>query len=199
MKTLTASLGSMFLALALPVGAQADEVFEAKLSLSAVAQGGTMGAPLIEKVKVSGDTLLNVARGRSPDAVVPDNEVLVVIVDCDTWESRLSVFDTTGGTELVTLADSGDVEVVLGATSGVVVADMDVNDVGNTQNGLDGGSMVVAGTFKFGAGDCPAGLKASLSGVIEVTITDEVGTESFPVLVQKGKLSTGKASIDTLP
>lgn len=62
MKTLAASLGSMFLALALPFGAQADDVFEAKLSLSAVAQGGTMGAPLIEKVKVSGNTLLNVAR-----------------------------------------------------------------------------------------------------------------------------------------
>ena len=194
-----ASLGLVSLMLGLPLAAQADEVFEAKLSLSAVAQDTGSGAPAIEKLKISGNQLLNVARGRSPQAVVPENEVLVVIVDCASSDSRLSVFDTTGGTELVTLADSGEVDVVVGATSGASVAAMDVNDVGTAQNGLDGGYLVAAGTFKLGPGSCPAGLKASLSGVVDGTVTDDVGTHPFSVLVLKGKLSTQKTSIATLP
>jgi hypothetical protein len=189
-------------ATALPLAAQADEVFEADLSLSAVVQGDDQGTPVIEKVKVTTEGLLNVARGRSPDAIVPANELLAVVVDCATKDASLVVFDTNGPSVLVTVADVDEVEeldVAFDAKGGSIVADLELEDVGDADNSVDGGHLLAAGRFKIGAGECPISVQAALSGVVDVTITDDVGTESFTLLALKGKLKTGKESIATLP
>jgi hypothetical protein len=181
-------------AIGFPLGANADEVFEAKVSFTAVAQGP--GG--IEKIKIDSDALLNVALGRSPDAQVAVDELLAFVVDCESGEARLSAVDTSPLTEVV-IADSSEVDVVEDEKGGQLVLAMEVDPTGGLFNSLDDGYFVLAGKFKHGEDGCPVSLSTSASGVIDATITDDVGTESFAVLITKGKLSTGKESIATLP
>jgi hypothetical protein len=187
---------AFLIALAMPTGAFADAVYGLNLSLSAVA----VVDGSLEKQKVGSDALVNLARGRSADAAVPDNEVLAVVFDCVTGEASLVVFDTAGGTVLVTIGTGSDETLVIAQDgAGAFGAVVELADVGNASNGIDDGYLVVTAQFRPGAGNCPTGIKATASGVLDVTITDDVGTESFSAVVLKGKASFSSEPIDELP
>jgi len=196
MRMIEGFCAAFMVALAMPSGAFADAVYGVNVSLSAVA----VVDGSLEKQKVGSDALVNLARGRSADAAVPDNEALAVVLDCATGEASLVVFDTAGGTVLVTIGTSDDEDLVTALDGdGAFGAVIELADVGNATNGIDGGYLVVTAQFKTGAGNCPTGIKATASGVLDVTITDDVGTESFSAVVLKGKASFSSAPIDQLP
>jgi hypothetical protein len=125
--------------------------------------------------------------------------VLSLVVDCESPELRLSVVDPAGPTELAKIASGGELDLVSDAKGGVVVAQLEVATVGGEDNRFDGGYLVLAGTFKPGPMGCPSSVKTSVSGVLDVTLTVEGVTESFAVLVTKGKLGTRGDSIGSLP
>lgn len=196
MRTIEGLCAAFLIALAVPTGAFGDAVYGVNLSLSAVA----VVDGSLEKQKVGSDALVNLARGRAADAAVPDNEVLAVVLDCATGEASLVVFDTTGATVLVTIGTSDDEDLVSALDGdGAFGAVIELADVGNATNGIDGGYLVVTAQFRAGPGNCPTGIKATASGVLDVTITDDVGTESFSAVALKGKASFSSEPIDQLP
>jgi hypothetical protein len=196
MRTIEALYAAFLITLAVPTGAFADAVYGVNLSLSAVA----VVDGSLEKQKVGSEALVNLARGRSADAAVPDNEVLAMVLDCATGEASLVVFDTAGGTVLVTIGSSSDEDLVTALDgAGAFGAVVELEDVGNATNGIDDGYLVVTAQFRTGPGNCPTGIKATASGVLDVTITDDVGTESFSAVVLKGKASFSSEPIDQLP
>lgn len=196
MRSVQEFCAALLILLAMPTGSFADAVYGVNLSLGAVAV--VDGA--LEKQKVGSDALVNLARSRAVEEAVPDNEVLAVVIDCATGEASLVVFDTAGGTVLVTIGTSSDEDLVTALDgAGAFGAVVELEDVGNATNGIDGGYLVVTAQFRTGAGDCPTGIKATASGVLDVTITDDVGTESFSAVVLKGKASFSSEPIDQLP
>lgn len=196
MRIIEGLCAAFLIALAMPSGAFADAVYGVSLSLSAVA----VVDGSLEKQKVGSEALVNLARGRSADAAVPANEVLAVVFDCVTGEASLVVFDTSGGAVLVTIGTGSDEDLAIAQDgAGAFGAVVELEDVGNATNGIDDGYLVVTAQFRTGPGNCPTGIKATASGVLDVTITDDVGTESFSAVVLKGKASFSSEPIDQLP
>jgi len=195
MRIITGLRAVLLSCLALPSSAFADPVYAADLSFSGVAiTDGFLG-----KQKIASDAILNVARGRAPDAAVPANEVLALVVDCTTGDASLVVFDVDLDSVLVTMATSGEEDLLLAPNGGAFGLEFDVADTGNASNGLDGGFLVVTGLFQPGPGGCPAGIKATAGGVLDVTITDDVGTRSLTAVLLKAKASFSSAPIAQLP
>lgn len=187
---------ALLITLAVPTGALAEAVYGVSLSLSAVA----VVDGSLQKQKVGSEALVNLARGRAADAAVPAGEVLAMVLDCATGEASLVVFETVGGTVLETIGTSDDEDLVTALDgAGAFGAVVELADVGNATNGIDGGYLVVTAQFRTGPGNCPTGIKATAGGVLDVTITDDVGTESFSAVVLKGKASFSSEPIDQLP
>lgn len=195
MRTL-AGLCALFLSvLALPSAARADAVYALELSFSAVVV--TDGA--LAKQKVTNDVLVNLARGRAVDAPVPGNEVMALVFDCVTGEGSLVVFDGLTGSVLVPWATGDAEDLLLAPNGGAFALDLDVAEVGENENGIDDGYLVVTAQFKPGPMDCPTGIKATVSGALDVTVTDDVGTDSLTAVLLKGKASFSSGPIDQVP
>jgi len=188
-------VGLMTLATGLAAAASADEVFPVSASFSASSQDGAA----IGHTKVPGDALLNLSQGRAPDAVVPSNEVLAFRVDCSSGEGSLIDFDTVGMTVLTTIANTERTDVVTGGTKGEFGIVLDFTNSGSPTFKIRDGLLMVVGKLSIGAGDCPVALKANATGIIDVTVTDNIGTDDVTAILTKGKFSTSSESIATLP
>jgi len=195
MKILIGICAAFLIAVALPTGASADAVYAADLSFSAVA----ITDGLLGKEKVGSDALVNLARGCGLDQAIPANEALALVFDCATGEASLVVFDVNLGSVLVTWATSDDEDLLLAPNGGAFGLQLDVADVGNATNGIDGGYLVVTAQFRPGPGNCPTGIKATATGVLDVTVTDDVGTQAITAVLLKGKAGFSGAPIDQLP
>jgi len=183
------------LALGLGTGASADEVFPVQASFAASVQDG----PAIAHVKFSGESLLNLARGRAPDAAVPAGEILAFRVDCGSAEGSLIVFDTGGNSVLATIATTERIDVVHAGSKGEFSMVLDVAESGNGDFAVHDGTLVVLGKLSIGGGSCPVSLKATASGVVDATTTDNVSTDDITAILSKGKFTTPGVSIATLP
>jgi hypothetical protein len=182
-------------ALALPTAARADAVYALDLSFSGmVVTDGVLG-----KNKVTNEALVNLARGRAIDAPVPANEVMALVLDCATGEGSLAVFDALAGTVLVPWAIIERQDLLLAPNGGAFALELEVAEVGENENGIDDGYLVVTAQFKPGPMNCPTGIKATVSGAIDVTVTDDVGTDSLTAVLLKGKASFSSAPIDEVP
>jgi hypothetical protein len=126
--------------------------------------------------------------------------VLALVFDCASGEGSLVVFDTDSDTVLVTVATGDEERLVTDMSgNGAFGLSLDLQEVGDADNSVDGGFLVVTGQFDVGAGDCPVGIKATSIGVLDVTFTDDVGTESISAVVVKGKASFSSSPIAQLP
>lgn len=144
------------------------DVYSVKFGFTGATQDEVGGQPAIQSIKGTATALVNIARGRAPDATVPANEVLAAVLDCSS-ALGLIVYDTTSHSNLVT--------VIPGTPPG--------------PNSLDDGFLVFTGKASLDTNGCPTKLSASVTGVIDATFTDDVGTHSGTILVMKGKLTLG--------
>lgn len=195
MRIVTGLCALLLAAIALPSAARADAVYALELSFSGVVV--TDGE--LAKQKVTNEALLNLARGRAVDAPVPGNEVMALVFDCVTGEGSLVVFDGLAGSVLVTWATGDAEDLLLAPNGGAFALDLDVAEVGGDENGIDDGYLVVTAQFKPGAMNCPSGIKANVSGALDVTVTDDVGTDSLTAVLLKGKASFSSDPIDQIP
>jgi hypothetical protein len=178
------------------VTANAIDVYSVKLGFSGATQGHINSAPVIQTVSGNGNNLINLARGRSANAPVPANEVLAGLLNCSSALS-LVVYDTSAHTVLVTIATPADSSTVGNPKQGLGVMTADVATSGTSSNGLTGGYLVFTGKVSLDSNGCPTKGSVAVTGVLDITVTDDTGTRAMEVLVMKGKLSIA-GKIDTI-
>lgn len=166
-------------------------VFAIDVSLSGSFLDDESGMEKLGKLKVDTTQLLNVARGREPSAVVPAGEVLAWAQNCVNGEVRIIVFDTNSETVLTTVAVTESREAVEDLKKGAFAVLLTVEDTGDGSNSVEGGAIMVTGTFTVVEGDCPTKVKAAAYGFMEVVVTDDVGTQDVELVITKGKVSVG--------
>ena len=171
--------------------------------MTGVSQGiGVGGVPKIVTTTMSGNSLINLARGRAINAKVPANEVLAVAVNgwIGTWGFTVIVYDKTAQVSLATVADVTDTtRATSGAAHTVVTSLLDVNSTSSSVNNLDGGSLVLSGvtSVKFPSADPRAilfTLSGSLVGIMDVTMNGTLTT----MQITKGHIATKNKAIGVL-
>jgi hypothetical protein len=168
------------------------DVYGVKLSFSGANQDEKDGVPAINSLKGTANNLINLARGRDVNASVPANEVLAGLMNCSAALS-LVVYDTSANTVLATVATPMESGTVGNPKQGLGVVAAQVASSGNSSNGLNGGFLVFTGKVSLDVNGCPTKGSTSVTGLLNITITDDMGTHSVQALVMKGKLSiTGK-------
>jgi hypothetical protein len=179
-------------------GDGSETVLQLVATLSGVVQDDKDGTPVAQKVKVGANELINLALGRAPDTTPQPNEVLALASQCGEGGTiRMIVFDKNTSGNLATIAVAEDVSVVASSKSIQFVMVMELQSVGGEDNRINNGTLVLAGSFTVNEGICLTKANATAVGVMDVTSTDDVGTERFDVLIPKGKLVTG-ANLGTL-
>lgn len=166
-------------------------VFAIDVSLSGSFLDDESGMDKLGKIKVDTSQLLNVARGREPTANVPAGEVLAWAQNCVNGEVRIIVFDTNTETVLTTVAVTEAREAVEDLSKGAYAVLLVLEDTGEGSNSVEGGAIMVTGTFTVVEGDCPTKVKAAAYGFMEVVVTDDVGTQNVELVITKGKVSVG--------
>lgn len=196
---LALGIGAIAGALLLPAVAVADEILPVTLSFSASGQDEVNSQPKIMRLKITEKAIINLARGRAITNSIPANEKLAAVVNCSKGFGDLVVYDTTGHTNLAVVATIDELSLVEDVSKAEAAALLFIRPTpGSPLNRLDGGFLVV--TMKFTKVDigCPVKIQGSVAGLLEVTVTDDVGTDSIDVLIPKGKMSTG-ASLGSAP
>jgi hypothetical protein len=188
-----ALIAAISIAFTLP--AVASDVLSVKLSGSGVIQDEVNGAPAMQPVKLTNAGLINIARGRNANQAVPANEVLAGVLSCST-ALELIVFDTSTSSRLVSIAVPVESDTAGDAKKGVGVIMTQISATPLGANSLDGGYLLFAGSASLASG-CPVKFSSTVTGIIDVTITDDVGKHSETILVPKGKLTLG-SKIGTL-
>lgn len=161
-------------------------VYQTTVSLPGV----TQGPGNIVKVSLAGNTIVNLARGRAFNAVVPANEVLATAVSGEfpDFVFKFIVFDKTTGSNLVTVADvSSTDKASAGAANTAVMSFLDIQSAGSSSNKFNSGTLVLAGKtsviFSGPTSNTTFNLSASLTGVVDLTADSADAT----ILVSKGK------------
>lgn len=173
----------------LTISAQAGGVSTSLLSITGNLSGSSdAGGGVVLKQTIDQDAIINLAQGRSLGTPVPANEVLALLLECGGTNATLLVFDTTSGSNLVTLATSGGVVQVNSATKGIAGIPFQINSVGDGQNGIQSGTVVLNLKTSV-SGGCVTKFSAAVSGVLDTIVTLPFGTFSNGVIVTKGKLS----------
>jgi hypothetical protein len=186
----------VFAALSLPAAASAQAVYPMNVSFGSV----VLTDGLLAKQKVDSDAIVNLARARALDAEVPENETLALLFDCATGDASLDVFDLNGNTVLANIGTSDEEDLLTAPNGGAFAVVLNLKNInGGAVNDIDGGYLLLTAQFKPGFGGCPTAIKAGASGVMEVTVTDDAGTEAFSVVVLKGKAGFSKEPITQLP
>ncbi|MCG3149705.1 MAG: hypothetical protein PCFJNLEI_03170 [Verrucomicrobiae bacterium] len=178
------------LAVTVATAVPAADVYSVKFGFAGTTQDEVNGQPALESVKATAANLINIARGRAPNAAVPPSEVLAVVLDCDA-ALRLIVFDTVTKQSLVTIVTPTEVNTAGNPKTGVAVVTGKVNATGGLANSLNGGYLVFTGKASLDLNGCPTKASFAVTGVINATITDDLGIVTSDVLVLKGKLSLG--------
>ncbi|NQU10791.1 hypothetical protein HQ590_08375 [bacterium] len=173
------------------------------MSLSLAVQDTNGVDQVIQKLKTTNTQIINLARNRDPDAAVPANEILVLLLECETGDAQIAVWDLNANDVLVPVTHTFDLDehIVVQTKNGVTKKALfgTVAAIDNSSSplfALLGGSLMLTGSAKGGGGDgCPASAKIAVSGYLEVRITDDVGTKDIEALITKGK-AKARAPID---
>lgn len=154
---------------------------------------------VLVSTSIKNNILVNLAMGRDRNATVPANQVLAAVISCGEGLTKLIVFDTNTSSNLATIASADSAPDAIGAKNkGEFVGLWTVQNVGNGANGITGGFLAGAGKATLDVTECITKASATLIGVVDVTITDDVGTHSFTGLIPKGKVTVLTPSIGTL-
>lgn len=178
-------------AAALPTAAfAAATVHPLSVSLTALIQEDN-GELSIAKVKVVQEDLVNLVLGAEVGTPVPGNLILALVVDCNTGDSQIVVFNTNTSSIVGSLAGEANLvdNGVLATKNGDPASLAFVLLLGATSSAtLDSGGFTIAGLAKIGDGGCPTGAKLSILGQLVVVVEGE----ELNVLIAKGKAKAGK-------
>src|SRR5690349_16552911 len=147
---------------------------------------------LIISSSLTSGQIINIARGRANSASVPTNEVLALVINCNSGASALTVYDTAARTNLVILAFPVDGIPVATATKAIVALDLAVQNVGNGTWGFTDGFLTMVASASLDTNGCPTKASTAVSGGVDLNFNGF----PTPVAITKGKLSGNR--IDTL-
>jgi len=172
-------------------------IYPVALSGKGAVQGFTPD-PVIVREGFTTDEVVNLARGRALDAVVPENEILAIGIDCESTFMPLLVFDANDPNDPLAFVGFIDVdsdELAVSETGAVWSSVLEFEESGNETDGIADGQLMLGGTAKFDAEGCPIALSAAGVGHVEV-FTDGA---ALSLIVTKGaKLRTLGGSIASI-
>ena len=188
-------VGMVVLAMAMVVPAVhalvPSKTYGVKATLTGRAEDDSKGKTVLISQSITGNMLVNLAMGRAPTAPVPANQVLAARILCGAGISALVVFDTTGSSNLVTIASTGSPPSAIAAgTKAEFVGLLNFQPTGNSSNAVSGGYLVISGKATVDTNGCPTKITATVTGVLDGVFTDDVGTKEFEALIPKGSVST---------
>lgn len=163
-------------------------VYAATLSFSGAAQDTDNGNPTIEKIKATTGNIVALALGQNPEAPVPANLMLAWVSYCDCDRAgRLIIWNSNTQSEQLTIASLAAGPYTEASIAGLAVQLLDFEDVG----GINGGYMALSLKFGVGSDGCLAKASAALTGLLNVSFTDDDGfpVVGMDVLMLKGKLA----------
>jgi hypothetical protein len=139
-------------------------------------------APYIMPVVLNSHHIINLAMGRSLTNSVPANEVLAMLRDNEDQDRKLIVFDRDASSNLVTVADIDGRGRVHQKGTALFVWQVDMEQTGQEENGIDRGRFFMAGT-RTRTNDTFL-IRGELIGTMNV----RSGGNEFRVIVPQGEL-----------
>ena len=152
-----------------------SDVFRVK----ALIQGKIEFFTTINKVKISRDELINLARGRDLRSVVPPNEVLAFTSVCDTNDMKIIVFDTLTSSNLATIGRLDVVNEVSQFDKHELIAQFTVPGAGGISNALTGGTLLMDAAFTVDRSNCVTKWSGTMLGVLGTLVP---ATNFIPIL-----------------
>ena len=147
--------------------------------MKALIQGKIEFFATINKVRISSDDLINLARGRDLRSTVPTNEVLAFASVCNTNDMKLIVFDTATSSNLDTIGRLDVVDEVSQAEKRELIAQLTVPGAGGVSNALTGGTLLMDATFTVTTNDCVTKWSGTMLGVLDTLVP---ATNFIPIL-----------------
>jgi hypothetical protein len=151
--------------------------------------------PVLLREGFTTNEVINLARGRAPDAVVPANEILAIGISCESTFMPLLVFDANDPDDplaFVGFIDVDSEQLAFSERGAVWASILELEETGDETNGISDGQLMMGGTAKFDEEGCPIALSASGVGHVEVFVDGE----ALSLIVAKGaKLRTLGAAI----
>ncbi|HUJ08474.1 MAG TPA: hypothetical protein VL171_00465 [Verrucomicrobiae bacterium] len=134
--------------------------------------------------------LINLARGRSPEVTVPDNEKLALVLFFDSEGSNptggITVYDTAGQSNLALVVEMQSLYGILDSVTGKGRMNM----VGELQATglLSGGWLAISGTAKATNPTTAPHFTMMTGSTVEGEIAGNDGSKDFDVMITNGKL-----------
>lgn len=171
-----------------------SDVFRLDLLLQGVVQTGTTNLPVISKVQVNHDDLINFALGRPLGTEINNNEELALVSDCAGQSLDLIVYRADTHANLATLGTLTTVLEVEGIRRGQLERDLSGDlgllSTGTASNGLSGGALTVYATTTSVTNGCLSSLKGTMLGTFGAKFPVATGTTNYNVVVTKGTIRT---------
>ena len=152
-----------------------SDVFRVK----ALIQGKIEFFTTINKVRISSDDLINLARGRDLRTVVPPNEVLAFTGVCNTNDMKIIVFDTATASNLATIGRLDVVNEVSGLDKKEMIVQFTVPGAGGVSNGLTGGTLLMDANLTIDRSNCVTRWSGTMLGVLNTLVP---ATNFIPIL-----------------
>lgn len=193
-----------------------SDVFELNTSISGVTQWSVLTNPVIQKVVIKQEDLINLGLGQPLGSVVLPNQQLALVTTCSSNDMRIIVYDTLTSSNLATIGQMQAVSVISQIKrrqrTQNVISEVTMNFAQTATNGLAGGILFASGNITLTTNDCLKHYSGKLTGalgasffftnivyenVIDLTVTNLTTNtyfvvSNFPVNVSNSMLSSGK-------
>ena len=176
------------LALAFPIASRAGS--KDVLPLRMTLRGGMQGDSTIEPLSMTSKHLVNAALNRDLHGAVPRTLVLALLHECDKDEAQIVVFDRVANKVVEQVGKLKIEAEVHGQGSQVLVAHMEIRDVGS----LKSSKLAVGGKVIIGRAVCTPKIAAVAMGCLKL----KGPGPDVTLVVPAGRLGTGRA-LATLP
>jgi hypothetical protein len=174
-----------------------NQVISLNGSLSGVTS--IQGNGIITRVKFHSDEIINLARGRSPQATVPANEILVWVINTTVGGAvTINVFDTNTQSSLAVVALLAD--NYRGASTldkGIVAFNFALQNVGDSTNALSAGFLTLVAKITFDGTGTGNVVKLSAETYAGVDLISD--GQFLQVAITKGKLAGSRIATVIVP
>lgn len=123
----------------------AANVYPLQVLMKGAIQGSSSTGPVFLRENLTGNDLINLARGRALDTPVPTNEVLGLAVDCDNSLIAMIVYNTSNSAILAIVAELEIEKSARQNSSALYILEMNMEFGGNDTNAIDSGEFLLAG------------------------------------------------------
>jgi len=162
-------------------GSGQNMVFSLKGKLS----GNFQGDGTLIPANLVPNQVINLAQGIDQSTPVPADQVLALVVNCDTGVAGFTVYDTTLHSNLVTIAAPASFVANSDPKKANVALLLDVAILGNSTNGIFGGVLMVIASAGLDPDGCPTKVSTTVSGGAFLEFSSIPGQ----LVITKGKLS----------